>query len=188
MTAPTHITIGIAASIFTASHFSILLNPVGFITLLIGALLPDVDGGGVITRPGTILKRFLNRPMILLLDFFGASVSEVSRKVTGHRGFFHWLIWPILIIGYARKFSISWLFWLGLGYLTHVMADALTPLGVPLLAPFSTKKISLLGIRTGSFLEFVVFILTLLYSIFASWELLPEGVREAFSKLMTELR
>jgi membrane-bound metal-dependent hydrolase YbcI (DUF457 family) len=188
VTAPTHIVIGIAASVFTASHFSILLNPVGFLSLLFGALLPDVDGGGVITRPGTILKRFLNRPLVLLLDFFGASFSEISRKVTGHRGFFHWLIWPVLIIGFAKKFSILWLFWLGLGYLSHVIADALTPLGVPLLAPFSRRKISLSSIKTGSLLEFIVFLLSLLYSLSFCWELLPQGVQAAFSKLLVALQ
>ena len=183
MTAPTHITIAIASSIFTANVLKINISPTEFLLLITGALFPDLDGGGVITRPGSILKRFLTRPFVLFLDFFGSIFSEVFRKFTGHRGLLHWLVWPTLLVLYGVKFSKPMIFWFGLGYLTHVIADALTPLGVPLFAPLSTKKINLMSIKTGSYLEFLVFGATLLYSFVFCWSLLPEGVQKTFKKL-----
>lgn len=187
MTAPTHIAVAIASSIFTAKFFKVDLDPTGFILLIAGSLFPDIDGGGVITRPGTILKRFLNRPLILLFDFFGAVFSEIFRKLTGHRGLFHWLLWPLILIYFSSKTSSLNLFWFGLGYLTHVFIDALTPFGVPLLAPLRLRRFNLMWIRTGSISEFVVFGLSLLYSFIFCWSLLPEGVQTTLSKLYGEL-
>ena len=145
MTAPTHVSFGILLAILVVKTLGIIFSPVNFLFLVLGSIFPDIDGGGVITRPGTILKRFLTKPFVFIFDLFGQAVSKVLRKTTGHRGLFHWMIWPLLII--FTTGSLNFL-WFGIGYFSHVLADSLTPHGVPLLAPLSTKKINLAKIRT----------------------------------------
>jgi len=183
MTAPTHVTFGILTAILIAKTFSIIFSPVNFVFLIIGSLFPDIDGGGVITKPGSILKRFLTKPFVFILDLFGSGISKLLRKATGHRGLFHWLIWPLLIIFNANSLNTLWF---GIGYFSHVFSDSLTPQGVPLLAPLTTKKINLASIRTGSKMESIVFSLCVFFSIYFSYDLLPQGVQDTFNTIRKE--
>lgn len=183
MTAPTHVSFGILLAIFIAKTLGIIFSPVNFLFLLLGSIFPDIDGGGVITRPGSILKRFLTKPFVFIFDFFGQTLGTILRKTTGHRGLFHWLIWPLAIIFFAKSLN---LLWFGIGYFSHVLADSLTPHGVPLLAPFSTKKINLAKIRTGSKLESIIFSLCVFFSIYFSYDLLPQGVQDTFNTIRKE--
>ena len=49
------------------------------------------------------------------------------------------------------------MFWFGIGYLTHWVADALTPSGVP-ISQFDNHRIHFFGgkIKTGAFMEYVL--------------------------------
>lgn len=76
-----------------------------------------------------------------------------------HRKETHYLIIPISII------LLAWLvidfknmlFWFGMGYLSHWLADSLTITGVP-ISPLDKNNFTLLGgrLRTGEPLEFII--------------------------------
>nr|WP_314265951.1 metal-dependent hydrolase [uncultured Moellerella sp.] len=95
---------------------------------LLGALLPDID------HPSSISGR--------LFRFISIPIS----KLCGHRGFTHSLVaWGALAIfcyvGLPREWVLpndliqAFL----LGYMSHLVADMLTPSGVPFLWPFPQR-------------------------------------------------
>ncbi|MDD9341154.1 metal-dependent hydrolase [Providencia heimbachae] len=95
---------------------------------LLGALLPDID------HPSSIPGR--------LFRIFSLPIS----KLCGHRGFTHSLIaWMILLISCYQWLPASWGIPVDLvqafllGYLSHLIADMLTPSGVPLLWPLPQR-------------------------------------------------
>lgn len=85
-----------------------------------------------------------------ILKFFGIRVQ--------HRGATHYLYIPLLII--ALSFLIDYkslIFWFGIGYLTHWIADSFTISGVP-LSQFDKHRIHLFGgkLRTGQSTEYLI--------------------------------
>jgi len=95
-----------------------------------------------------------------ILKFFGIHCQH--RKET------HYLIIPLAII--ALSFLIDYrniLFWFGIGYLTHWVADSLTISGVP-LTPWDNRKIHFFGgaLRTGEPKEYVYSFGLLAISVF----------------------
>jgi len=93
-----------------------------------------------------------------IVKFFGIRVEH--RKET------HYLIIPIIII--IISFFMDFrgiIFWFGIGYLTHWVADSLTITGVP-IAPYARYRIHLLGgkIRTGDITEYIISFSLLLLS------------------------
>lgn len=80
---------------------------------------------------------------------------DVISRIIPHRGPTHWLVTCVVL----SSLVISVVHWLGgsvliaeafaLGYLSHLLTDALTKSGVPLFAPFWRKRIHLLpaGLR-----------------------------------------
>jgi inner membrane protein len=131
----------------------------------LGALLPDADRAGsriYRTRrlerrvwPVRVLGWFARLPLRLLI-------------LLGHRGLTHSLVAVAGVT--AAAFALASLVapdWadeialgVGLGVLSHVLTDACTPSGVPLLAPLSGRRYHLLPrparIPTGSLRELAV--------------------------------
>lgn len=92
--------------------------------VLLGALLPDID------HPSSILGRLLR------------IISLPISKLCGHRGFTHSLVaWLILLISCYQWLPSQWdipndlIQAFLLGYMSHLVADILTPSGVPFLWP-----------------------------------------------------
>ena len=118
----------------------------GFHTLVaaMGGLMPDLD------HPKSVLGR--------RLPFISLPLSSLF----GHRGFTHSLIMVVLMfVGLAYvtahpDYSIGrWMVMpLCVGYLSHILGDALTPSGVPLFYPKKTTY-SLNLFKTRSPLETV---------------------------------
>ena len=85
-----------------------------------------------------------------VLKFFGVQVQ--------HRGMTHYLYIPvaIIILSFFLDFQ-NIMFWFGIGYLTHWLADALTPSGVP-ISQYDNHRIHFFGgkIKTGSFMEYIL--------------------------------
>lgn len=85
----------------------------------------------------------------------------------GHRGFLYFLLGATVVLALAAFAALFWApsgaVWsllvpaLAAGYLSHLLLDALTPGGVPLLWPRGGST-SLPLVRTGSFFERVVFL------------------------------
>ncbi len=123
-------------------------------TAAVAALLPDIDSDEAVIRQvtGTARSRSL----------LGRAFSFALRLATGHRGALtHSLLaWVVVsfIAGmhfYGNMFFVAF----SVGYLSHLLADALTPQGVPLFWPLYRGRIRFLprrlAIPTGSAAEYI---------------------------------
>ncbi len=103
-----------------------------------GGLFPDIDhSGSKITKKTGI-------------------IGFVLSKMLSHRGLSHTPFLWILIFGALMYYFPAYqfiFFPLLLGCLSHIFLDALTPQGVPILAPLTWQKINFLTIQTGGKIE-----------------------------------
>lgn len=121
-------------------------NPTAIILIvfvLLGSLFPDIDH-----RNSKIGKKV--KPLSILFN-----------KFLGHRGIFHsWFLYNILYIAIFATYSMfapaeyHYIYFFAntgfyIGCLSHLILDTFNKTGVPWLFPLSTKKISLLSIKTG---------------------------------------
>lgn len=110
-------------------------EPQALAAALLGSLLPDID------HP----QSWAGRKMRV--------ISVPLSLVVGHRGITHSLL---AVAGAIALLAIMGTGWMAapvvIGYLSHLMADALTPSGVPLLWP-SKRRFTLNLCETGSFVE-----------------------------------
>jgi inner membrane protein len=160
MQVKTHLAFGLALPL--AIHYVHPLEDWVFVAVagLFGSLLPDID------HPRSWLGQRL--PWL----------SKPIAKVFGHRGITHSLFAVSLMVAAALA-AIYWLpAWegpagiripfpalvlgLAVGYLSHLLADWLTPNGIPLCWPWRYRFAAPLTIRTGSPLE--TFLMLLLWS------------------------
>ncbi|MBP7708371.1 metal-dependent hydrolase [Candidatus Pacearchaeota archaeon] len=85
--------------------------------------------------------------------------------IFSHRGALHSLlfcfIFSFLVFSLDKNAGIGFL----AGYLSHLFLDLLTRQGLFLFWPFSKKKISLLGLKTGGIFEEIFFVLVLLVDV-----------------------
>lgn len=159
-----HLLIGYAA-VYAAHRLVMPLaaSPVDWLFVLgaasIGALLPDVDSDESAIRQATHTARSNG--------CLGRLSSQVISAITGgHRNFTHtlaaWGAFSVLGLMGAMQFqfmavAISF----SIAYLAHLLADALTIHGVPLLWPLNFDVHLLprpLRIRSGSFGEYAAIV------------------------------
>lgn len=107
--------------------------------VILGSILPDID------HEGSKINHIL-------------PLTKQFAKFFRHRGFFHsvfpivfFLLLEYLFNLYGIGFSIS------IGYLSHLLSDCLTPLGIDFLHPAVKLKVEGF-IPTGGLLEFVLFL------------------------------
>ena len=177
MTAPTHIITGLATVVVLGHVSGVTPGPVALLAFIVGTLAPDIDGQGVITRPGRILRRFLGRGIGNVLDAVFELISAVVNALFGHRGFVHSPLLAACITGLGVYLAQSWLVWFGFGYAAHLLGDAMTAGGIPVWSPVSSKRVSLSSMRTGSRKESVLAVLLLAFTCLFGWDLLPEHVK-----------
>ncbi len=156
MMAGSHVALGAAAWMLAAPQFGQdALGPVGLGLAVAGSLLPDVD------HPKSWAGRRL-RP-----------VSNLVAAVFGHRGVTHSLLalvgcWAAL--RYGTGVPRAWVAPMVVGYLSHLLADLLTPGGLRLAWPLrGTWALPLC--RSGS--PFEPLVVALVLSL-AAWSALPE--------------
>lgn len=90
-----------------------------------GGLLPDID------HPESVVGRRVR--------FLSVPIASVF----GHRGFTHSLLAVVLVGVLAFQFTLhgqSLLLPVCIGYLSHILGDALSASGVPLLYPWSKRR------------------------------------------------
>jgi len=151
-----HLVFGAVAGAVVA-HFHISPLWVSVPLAMAGALLPDID------HPKSALGSRV-RP-----------VSTLIAKVFGHRGLTHSLLavlglsWLLLHLS-GHKATSNMLAPLLAGYLSHLIADGLTPMGVPLFWPVRFPVRFPLTVRTGSAAEKL---LTLAVVVGSCWWLGP---------------
>ena len=187
MTAPTHIATGLATVVVVGRVSGVTPDAVGLLAFIVGSLAPDIDGEGVITRPGTILRQLLGRGIANLLDAIFELISILLRSLFGHRGFIHSPLLAFSIFGLGGYLGQAWLKWFGIGYASHLLGDAMTADGIPLWSPFSSKRVSLSNMRTGSRAEYAVAVGLLLFTCVFGWGLLPEKVKDTHRLLYQTL-
>ncbi len=163
MRGPTHALAGLC----TAGLFIVLPIPHQYPLLVlsgvagISALVPDLDGSESMIENIRILGV---RP----LKFVGFVVDKLFK----HRGFLHSLMavgfLAFILLGFFPALPKELVITILFGYVSHLVADGVTPLGVPWLYPLDWRPSlpRFLAITTGSFKETIVFIgLVVLFSI-----------------------
>ena len=154
MMAGSHVALGAAAWMLAAPHFGQdALHPAGLALAVAGSLLPDVD------HPRSWAGRRL-RPVSILIA-----------AVFGHRGVTHSLLalagcWAALLYETVPR---GWAAPVVTGYLSHLLADLLTPGGLRLAWPLRGTW-SLPLCRSGS--PFEPLVVALAMSL--AWCALPE--------------
>jgi inner membrane protein len=157
--------------------------PVGPVLCLsaavLGALLPDLDA-----EEGSMLQVELGEA--------GLMVAGWLQSFTAHRGLTHYgltallmTLIPTALTGWFGYGDVGLAF--GLGYVSHILADAMTLAGVPLLGPWKSDKLHLLPralrLRSGGPVEPLVFVVaTVIFVVFAP-ALVPEVVLKYIKKL-----
>jgi inner membrane protein len=133
----THLLFGILLFLLVKGYLAGNVFLLLFLVLL-GSILPDIDEH----------KSKIARWSGLL----GKTVSFLFR----HRGILHAVIFPsALCIVLGLLWSKSYALALLIGYVGHLFADALTPMGIPILYPFTEFRLR--GpLRTGSIWEWVM--------------------------------
>ena len=153
---------------FTHLGFGLLVGTAfhgkyAFILSGIGSLLPDID-----TRNGVINK----------LTHFHSSNKNKNNKdksnnnnYLNHRGITHSLTIPLFIyLIYFAFLRNNLILPFVVGYISHLLLDMLTPMGVPLFMPFSKKRFKITsGIKTASREDYVLGVV--FYLIFFVFEL-----------------
>lgn len=148
----THEAIGGAASL--AACVAVQTGPLvatgAFCVSLLGSRLPDLD------QPGARIHR---RTRLERRSFSAAATGSVLRvpvtifaRVAKHRGATHWLVTGAAVTialtlasaAVWSTFGLPVAIGIGCGYGAHLLADACTPHGAPLLGPFRARRVHLL--------------------------------------------
>lgn len=170
MRGPTHIAIGLCSGMALATVLDLQPKEVNWFLLLVGSLAPDIDEeGSSIAKSGNLFSAFLPRTLAALLNAITQGISVVLKLLLGHRGLTHWPVIPIAALALAFYYQLPWLFWFSLGYLMHILADACTVSGVPLLAPLSFENRRFLMLRTGSGAEKLIGVCCAVYMAYWGW-------------------
>lgn len=123
----THILIGAAAGVPVAI---VTGEPLVVGVAILGALIPDLDASEATLKHWKLVlgqgkKGFAIKPFYAL--------SEIIRLFLPHRGWLHSL-WAAIIVSLLGLFAgWQWASALFVGYVSHLLADATTPSGVPLV-------------------------------------------------------
>ena len=149
MTGKTHLLVGACTGVVAATCVasnSPLIFGLTITATCIGSIIPDIDNEKSII--GNKIKIF----------------STIINKISGHRGITHA---PLLLLAfYVLIFFLLNLNGLGsyipvlqgyaIGYASHLCLDILTKGGIPLLYPFSKKRMHILQIKSGGIAEFLI--------------------------------
>ena len=187
MTGISHIAIGSSIGLIIVSGQKPIAIVIGVVIAIFGSLLPDLDAnnstlqmflhqGGKPTWTNKILAKGNDLFSGLLFMFLSVvemgirmimlSIMEIFKLFVGHRGITHYgitgIVMAIILAIISRLFNLNTIYsmaFLG-GYLSHLLADAMTKSGIPLLAPFSQKTIYLLPkkwlVRTWDWKEYIL--------------------------------
>lgn len=142
----THLTFSLLVGLLASVFFGI--GQLYFIVLVVlFGLIPDID-----THKSKVGKKI---PII----------SFILKIIFGHRGIFHSVFIPILLF-FAFSYLGFYLMGLAvlLGYLSHILLDALTPSGVKLFWPFRFKMKGF--IKTNSILEKILFLILCIADVY----------------------
>lgn len=162
-----HQSSALAVGLTVSSYTSVLSIPY---------ILGLVIGSSTIADKDLLInKSFLYRTQRTITNTVGLTKKN-KRSIFTHRGITHSLIFPSIlcflvywVLSYINKLiALQFTTGLGIGYLVHLLGDCLTYRGCPLFYPLIPigKTINLSLIKTDSFAEHLLYILSLSYCIF----------------------
>jgi inner membrane protein len=142
MTGKTHLAIGVLSGLLIYQYLKLDMSSAVLVgAAAIGALLPDLDAPA-----GTLARLLPFNPFSLL----------------GHRGILHSAL--VLGLGAALWYFNQqplWAIFLLAGYASHLLGDAITIQGIPLLYPIPFKfRISPIPIQSGGLFDMLLFFST----------------------------
>lgn len=143
----THLALGFLIGLLSLNFINVN-NPVIFLILVtLFSSLPDID------HPKSRIGRKL---------FF---ISWPISLIFNHRGFFHSIFPPIILFALLSIINLNFLaITVAIGYLSHLIGDAVTLEGIKFLHPITAFTIR--GpIRTGNFFEFLIYISIIFFDI-----------------------
>lgn len=143
----THLAFGFLIGLLSLSFIHVSYPIIFVLLVTIFSSLPDID------HPKSKIGRkffFLSYPINLIFN---------------HRGFFHSIFPPVILFIILNHFNLNLLaFSVAIGYIGHLMGDAITKEGINFLHPLSRFKIQ--GpLTTGATLEALLFILIIIADI-----------------------
>lgn len=186
MTGKTHIAIGIASALTLSSEQPLENKLIIVLASILGSLSPDLDHPKA--KLNQKLLKFKNNifRMIFYLSLSFVSIHfylDKSREIfllsafafilvgiSGHRGFTHSIIGFLTfttIVKLVTKNIHLEVFYHGfsIGYFMHLMADFFNPRGIQIFYPVKTSISFPITIKTSSFFEDILFLLTSIYSM-----------------------
>lgn len=143
----THLAFGFLIGLLSLKILDVS-HPIIFLVLVtLFSSLPDID------HPKSKIGRkffFISWPISIIFK---------------HRGFFHSLFPPLILFFVFYYFNLIFLaFAIAIGYISHLLGDALTKEGINFLHPLSTFRIQ--GpLRTGAMIETILFALIVVADI-----------------------
>jgi len=119
----THMAIGLLVALLVAPLFASDQKTLFVGLVVFASLLPDID------HSGSKINRIL-------------PLTKYAAKFFRHRGFFHSIFPPIIILGGAYYYNYLFIGQaLAIGYLSHLLSDSFTKLGVNYLYPISQFRV-----------------------------------------------
>lgn len=168
MTWRTHVTFGLAFTIFGFTILNLPFNPFGIIITALGSLFPDLDAHESKIKNLQLSKK---KGLLSLIKPFEV-LGFVLHKTFGHRGALHSLVGLIgfsylaylinnFFGSYAPERESLFYLYFFLGFLSHLLSDMFTKSGIEILYPWKKNFRFLprsIAIRSNSFLDQVLFV------------------------------
>ena len=142
----THLAFAFLIGILLIKYLSIQNQILFIILFMLFSLLPDIDQ--VKSKISEKVK-----PLAWLINFF-----------IGHRGLMHSIWTPIILYLLLFLIRIDIAIAVSFGYLSHLLLDCFTISGVRLLWPWKKRLKGF--IKTGSWIEYLVFIAFLILDVY----------------------
>lgn len=186
MTGKSHAIIGTATAVgavmFVQQPVNWLWAIAAVLVGMVAALLPDLDSYDSTARTQIGLGREQirrdwkrRRRLSILVRWVASWPFNWFARAMPHRGPTHWLITAAALTAAAFLLTSATgapdilAVTFGLGYLSHLWADALTVAGVPLWGPFIRRPVRMLprglSLRTGSWAEWVIVRLSIIVAV-----------------------
>ena len=145
----THVVFGLLVALVFLTFVDVTSPFVFILLVLFASLLPDID------QKDARIHRYV-------------PFTRWVQWVFEHRGFFHSLFPPALLYIIFLSFGLEWIgIALALGYISHLLLDSLTKMGVNFFYPASVRIHG--PIKTGGIMEHVLFVIILAGTFYLSF-------------------
>lgn len=168
-------TISLGIITYKTQDFGMLQSGVLIVSTIAGSLLPDID---IKNSKVSHKHKFLSFFIRLFIEHRGTH-SVIFMALLSIPLFLLTMILPSGI----RPYGITFGFEILLGYASHIILDMLTPKGSPVLNPISKYSVSLLRIKTGGVIEFMIRMAMYILVIYMGWMMVSPIISDVLERL-----